>query len=80
LKIALQTRAGLYDVFFALLAQQEQCGLVTAEQRMINNLPSTFLFICSRSVDPVVAGSSPFVLASPRAINPAAIHRPRRRM
>ncbi len=45
LKIALQTRAGLYDVFYALLAQQEQCELVTADQRMINNPQAMFPFI-----------------------------------
>jgi predicted nucleic acid-binding protein len=45
LKIALQTRAGLYDVFYALLAQEEQCELVTADLRMINNLQPTFPFI-----------------------------------
>lgn len=45
LKVALQTRAGLYDVFYVLLAQQEQCELVTADQRMINNLKHIFPFI-----------------------------------
>jgi predicted nucleic acid-binding protein len=45
LKIALGARAGLYDVFYALLAPQEQCELVTADLRMINNLQSTFPFI-----------------------------------
>jgi predicted nucleic acid-binding protein len=45
LKIALQTRAGLYDIFYALLAQQEQCELLTADQGMINNLQSMFPFM-----------------------------------
>ncbi|CAN5411349.1 type II toxin-antitoxin system VapC family toxin [soil metagenome] len=45
MRIALRAHAGLYDVFYVLLAQREQCELVTADQRLINNLQPAFPFI-----------------------------------
>ena len=32
-------RVGLYDCLYAALAQQEQCDLVTADEKLINSLP-----------------------------------------
>jgi predicted nucleic acid-binding protein len=43
--IALQTRAGLYDCFYVVLAEREKCELISADQRLVNNLQPQFPFI-----------------------------------
>lgn len=43
--IAMQTRAGLYDCLYVVLAIREQCELITADQRLVNNLRPHFPFI-----------------------------------
>src|SRR5438874_2270546 len=43
--IALQTRAGLYDCMYVVLAEREACELVTADDRLIRNLQPMFPFI-----------------------------------
>jgi predicted nucleic acid-binding protein len=43
--IALPTRAGLYDCLYVALAEREACELITADQRLVNNLRPHFPFI-----------------------------------
>jgi predicted nucleic acid-binding protein len=43
--IALQTRAGLYDCLYVVLAEREQCELVTADDKLVRNLQGRFPFI-----------------------------------
>lgn len=45
LTIAARTRAGFYDCLYVALAEQEQCGLLTADDRMVKNLKPSFPFI-----------------------------------
>jgi predicted nucleic acid-binding protein len=47
LDIALQTRAGLYDCMYVVLADREKCELVTADQRLVGNLQNRFPFVRS---------------------------------
>ncbi len=47
LAIASTTRAGFYDCLFVSLAEQEQCELVTADDRLLKNLGRQFPFIVS---------------------------------
>jgi predicted nucleic acid-binding protein len=43
--ISSQMRIGVYDCLYVALAEQEQCELVTADDKLIKNLQSTFPFI-----------------------------------
>ena len=43
--ISSQTRAGLYDCLYAVLAEREGCELVTEDQKLIANLKPHFPFI-----------------------------------
>ena len=45
--------ASVYDCLYVALAEREQCDLVTADQRLINNLQSKF---------PLLSRSTPKVL------------------
>lgn len=38
-ELSSQFRIGLYDCLYVALAEQEQCDMVTADQRLITNLP-----------------------------------------
>ncbi len=38
-------QAGIYDCLYVALGEQEGCEVVTADDKMINNLQSTFPFI-----------------------------------
>ncbi len=40
-----QTRSAFYDCLYVSLAEREGCELVTADQRLINNLSGRFPFI-----------------------------------
>jgi predicted nucleic acid-binding protein len=46
-EISSQTRHGFYDCLYVALAEREGCELVTADQRLINNLGPAFPFIKS---------------------------------
>ena len=46
-EISSQTRHGFYDCLDVALAEREQCELVAADQRLINNLARAFPFIKS---------------------------------
>jgi len=37
-ELSSQTRTGVYDCLYVALAEQEQCEVVTADQRLVNNL------------------------------------------
>jgi predicted nucleic acid-binding protein len=50
--IALRTCAGLYDCRYVVLALREQCPLVTADQRLVNNLQPQFPFVIPLSALP----------------------------
>jgi predicted nucleic acid-binding protein len=41
-EISLQERIGIYDCIYLALAEQEQCGLITADVRLITNLQPRF--------------------------------------
>jgi len=43
--ISSQTRTGLYDCLYAVLAEREGCELVTDDQKLIANLKPHFSFI-----------------------------------
>jgi predicted nucleic acid-binding protein len=43
--VSSQTRAGLYDCLYAVLAEREGCELVTDDQKLIANLKPHFPFI-----------------------------------
>lgn len=47
LAIASTTRAGFYDCLYVSLAEQEQCELATADDRMLKNPQAQFPFIVS---------------------------------
>ncbi len=42
-----QTRQGLYDCLYVVLADREGCPLITADTKLLSNLGSTFPFITS---------------------------------
>jgi predicted nucleic acid-binding protein len=44
-EIAAKFRIGIYDCVYVALAELENCELVTADDRLVNNLKSTFPFI-----------------------------------
>jgi predicted nucleic acid-binding protein len=46
-EISSQTRAGFYDCLYVALAEQENCELVTADDKLINALQGQFPFILS---------------------------------
>jgi predicted nucleic acid-binding protein len=46
-EISSQTRSGFYDCLYVAPAEQENCELVTADDRLINALQSQFSFIIS---------------------------------
>ena len=46
-EISSQTRTGFYDCLYVALAEQENCALVTADNKLINALQSQFSFITS---------------------------------
>ena len=45
--ISSQTRTGFYDCLYVALAEQENCELVTADDKLINALQGQFSFILS---------------------------------
>ncbi len=45
LAIALKARIAVYDCVYVALAEREGCGLITADQRVINALQGDFPFI-----------------------------------
>jgi predicted nucleic acid-binding protein len=45
--ISSQTRTGFYDCLYVALAEQENCELVTADDKLINALQGQFPFILS---------------------------------
>ena len=46
-EISSQTRTGFYDCLYIALAEQENCELVTADDKLINALQKQFSFILS---------------------------------
>jgi predicted nucleic acid-binding protein len=42
-----QTRQGVYDCLYVALAEREGCELLTADQKLLNNLQPLFPFITS---------------------------------
>ena len=46
-EISSQTRTGFYDCLYVALAEQENCELVTADDKLINALQRQFSFILS---------------------------------
>jgi predicted nucleic acid-binding protein len=46
-EISSQTRTGFYDCLYVALAEQENCELVTADDKLINALQGQFSFIVS---------------------------------
>jgi len=46
-EISSQSRQGVYDCLYVALAERERCELLTADQKLINNLQPTFPFITS---------------------------------
>src|SRR5260370_40096738 len=47
--ICLQTKQSVYDCLYLALAEREACDLVTADDKLIRNLQSTFSFVKSLS-------------------------------
>lgn len=45
--ISSQTKSAVYDCLYVACAEQEQCQLVTADTRLLNNLQKHFAFIVS---------------------------------
>ena len=45
LDISSQTRSAFFDCLYVALAEREQCELVTADDRSVNNLQSQFPFV-----------------------------------
>jgi predicted nucleic acid-binding protein len=43
--ISSQTRAGLYDCLYVALSEREGCEMITADDRLVNNLQPQFPFI-----------------------------------
>jgi predicted nucleic acid-binding protein len=50
--ISLQLRHGVDDCLYVTLAEREGCTLVTADDRLLNNLQPTFPFIMSLASTP----------------------------
>jgi predicted nucleic acid-binding protein len=46
-EISSQTRIAFYDCLYLALAEQENCGLVTADDKLVNALQGKFSFIIS---------------------------------
>jgi predicted nucleic acid-binding protein len=46
-EISSQTRAGFYDCLYVALAEQQNCELVTADDKLVNALQARFPFILS---------------------------------
>jgi predicted nucleic acid-binding protein len=46
-EISSQTRTGFYDCLYVALAEQENCELITADDKLINALQKQFPFILS---------------------------------
>jgi predicted nucleic acid-binding protein len=44
-EISSQMRVGVYDCLYVAVAEQEKCDLITADDKMINNLQGQFPFI-----------------------------------
>jgi predicted nucleic acid-binding protein len=44
-QISSAMRVGAYDCLYVALAEREQCGLVTADDRLVKNLKGAFPFI-----------------------------------
>jgi predicted nucleic acid-binding protein len=47
LSIAAKARIGVYDCLYVVVAERENCELVTADARLLNSLQPTFPFIIS---------------------------------
>jgi predicted nucleic acid-binding protein len=45
IEISSSNRVGMYDCLYVALAEQENCELVTADQRLVNSLSGQFAFI-----------------------------------
>ena len=45
IEISSQTRSGFYDCLYVALAEQENCELVTADDKLVNALQRQFSFI-----------------------------------
>lgn len=43
LAMSSQARIGVYDCLYVALAEQEQCGLVTADQRLVGAFPNSYI-------------------------------------
>jgi predicted nucleic acid-binding protein len=43
--ISSQTRSAVWDCLYVALSEREQCQMVTADDRLVNNLQSQFPFI-----------------------------------
>lgn len=52
LAIASQMRVGVYDCLYVALAEAETCELVSADDKLVNNLQSQFPFITHLSALP----------------------------
>jgi predicted nucleic acid-binding protein len=48
-----QTRSSVFDCLYLVLAEREQCPLVTADERVVRNLQPTFPFIVPLSSLPL---------------------------
>ncbi len=44
-EIASVTRIGIYDCLYVALAERENCELVTADDKLVNNVQKQFLFV-----------------------------------
>jgi predicted nucleic acid-binding protein len=51
-EIAFAAQIGIYDCVYVALAEQENCELATADDRIIKNLQTTFPFIRHLSTFP----------------------------
>ena len=51
-EIASAARIGIYDCVYVALAEREKCELVTADDKLVNNLQPTFPFIVHLSALP----------------------------
>ena len=52
IEISSKMRVGVYDCLYVALAEQEKCDLVTADDKMVNNLEPHFPFILPLSALP----------------------------
>src|SRR5690606_22104921 len=51
-QIATAAGIGIYDCLYVALAEQERCGLITADARLIGNLQTQFPFVQHLSAIP----------------------------